>query len=260
MEITFETIKKLQQIELKMLEVFVQICEKENLQYYLYGGTLLGAIRHKGFIPWDDDVDIGMPRVDYEKFLICAQKYLPNYYFLQNFKTEKNAPFSFIKIRDSRTIYKEEATKNLKINHGIWIDIFPLDYCPKHHFLFDICNTFLKLRIRCIYDIKISLLEKVLRIISYIICPFWKMAIFLEDKLWKFYKTDTGLLANFYGCRNNIMPTNWYGKGIYVTFEHLKVKAPYEYNKYLTQLYGDYMELPPVKKRKPIHNIVEIKL
>lgn len=260
MKITTEMIKRLQQIELKMLEIFIQICEKENLKYYLSGGTLLGAVRHKGFIPWDDDIDVRMPRIDYEKFLLCANKYLPDYYFLQTYKTEYETPFGFAKIRDNRTIYKEKAIKNFNINHGVWIDIFPLDFCPRHCFLFNIYRVFLQNRIQSRFDIKKTPKQKFLQFVSYFICPSYDEAVFVLEKYLQFYRKDTGLMANFYGGKKDIMPTKWYGEGIELTFEHLKVKGPKEYNKYLTQLYGDYMRLPPKEKRIPVHEISEIRL
>ena len=126
--------EKLKQIELNLLVCFKEICEKHKLDYFLTGGTLLGAVRHKGFIPWDDDIDVGMPREDYETFLRVASSCLPDGIFLQTRKTDPEVPFNFAKLRDSRTTFIETSIKDLDINHGVYIDIFPIDYFPASKF------------------------------------------------------------------------------------------------------------------------------
>ena len=262
MQITTEMLKQLQQIELKMLEVFLQICEKENLRYYLLGGTLLGAVRHKGFIPWDDDIDIGMPRADYEKFLASAGKYLPSYYFLQTLHTEPDFPFSFAKMRDNRTVYQEEALAKLNIHHGVWIDIFPLDLYPKNDFWVDIYHRFLQKRVSCRFIEKNSLKTKFFKLLSYFVCPSWKEAVKRRDRLMRTAASQSPLTANWCGAwgKKEIMPTQWYGEGSNLVFENLQVKGPKEYDKWLTQIYGNYMQLPPIEKRVVRHNPSEIKL
>ena len=132
MELTPQDSQRIKEIELEIFKVFLDIANKLDIKYYLIGGTLLGAVRHKGFIPWDDDIDVGLPRKDYEKFIAEAQKYLPDYYFLQTYETDPEYPLSFAKIRDSRTTYLETALNNKKINHGVFFDIFPLDFYPEN--------------------------------------------------------------------------------------------------------------------------------
>ena len=139
---------KLRQVELDMFKAFLSACKTLNLRYYLIGGALLGAVRHKGFIPWDDDIDIGMFREDYEKFKKKAQKFLPEYYFVQTNETEPAYPLSFIKIRDNRTTFIETSVKKFPINHGVYIDIFPLDYYPKNK----LSQFYLKFRKKVIYS------------------------------------------------------------------------------------------------------------
>ena len=121
----------LQQTEFKMLKCFVEICNKLNLKYYLVCGTALGAVKYKGFIPWDDDVDVALPREDYEIFCKEAQRLLPKEYFLQTYKTDKAYPSIFAKIRNSNTTYIEKTIAKLPINHGVYIDVFPLDGYPE---------------------------------------------------------------------------------------------------------------------------------
>lgn len=103
------------------------MCDKLKLKYFVIGGTLIGAIRHNGFIPWDNDIDIAMPREDYEKFIKLGQKHLKKNLFIQTYKTDPNYLQNYTKIRDSNTTFIESNVKKHNINHGIFIDIFPLD-------------------------------------------------------------------------------------------------------------------------------------
>ena len=122
-----QTLQKLKDIEKDMLVIFIQICKKYDMRYFLAGGSCLGAVRHRGFIPWDDDIDVVMPREDYEKFLKVARNELPENIFLQTGKTDNDFPMNFAKLRNSDTTFIETSVKNFKINHGVFIDIFPLD-------------------------------------------------------------------------------------------------------------------------------------
>lgn len=118
--------------ELQIFDEFDKICKKYNLRYFFIAGSLLGAIRHNGFIPWDDDIDIAMFREDYEKFLKIAKQELPPFLFLQNCSTETDYFYGHAKIRDSRTtaIRKTDWYSNVHFNQGIFIDLFPLDSIP----------------------------------------------------------------------------------------------------------------------------------
>ena len=130
MNLTADQLQSLKDRERDMLKTFVDICNKHSIKYFVQGGTLLGTVRHGGFIPWDDDVDVSLPRDEYERFLAVAEKELPEYYFLQTKDTDPEYPNNFAKIRDSRTTFLESSAKNLNINHGAYIDIFPLDNYP----------------------------------------------------------------------------------------------------------------------------------
>ena len=141
---------EIQKVELNLLKEFVKVCEKNNLRYFMVGGSALGCVRHKGFIPWDDDIDVAMPREDYEKFM-KMQDELPSYCFIQNYKTDPHYIYNYGKLRDSRTTFIESYYKYHRINHGVWIDIFPLDgisskmkpskkFAPKlYYFWFNVC-------------------------------------------------------------------------------------------------------------------------
>ena len=119
--------KKIWAVELDLLSQFTRVCEKYNLSYYLDGGTLLGAVRHKGFIPWDDDVDVIMPREDYDKLFEVAEIEFKEPYFFQTPLTETNFFRGHAKLRNSSTTGYILDDRKKKINNGIWLDIFPLD-------------------------------------------------------------------------------------------------------------------------------------
>ena len=127
---TVEELKKIQAIELHSLDVLKEVCAKLNIRFFLYGGTLLGAIKYQGFVPWDDDLDIAMLRADYEKFIREGSKLLPAEYEIQHPKTNKKTPYSYIKFRRKDTTLVEYRNHKLKINHGVYFDIYPIDNLP----------------------------------------------------------------------------------------------------------------------------------
>ena len=112
-------LRRLQQTEFEILKEFDRICKKHNIQYFLDSGTALGAARHKGFIPWDDDIDVGMLRSDYEHFLEICPKELEQKYFLQTIETDPGCPCLFAKIRKNGTIYQENEKHRIKIEFCI---------------------------------------------------------------------------------------------------------------------------------------------
>ena len=131
-EITQLQKDQLKEIQLDLLKKFINACEKLNLEYYIIAGTLIGAIRHKGFIPWDDDIDVAMKRKDYNVFIKRAQEFLPQEdYFVQTSASDPEWPMNYCKLRNSKTTFVECSVKKLHINHGVYIDIFPLDYYPE---------------------------------------------------------------------------------------------------------------------------------
>ncbi len=255
----------IKQIELNALSAFIDCCSSLDLRYYLLGGTLLGAVRHQGFIPWDDDIDVGMPRADYEVFLEKAQPLLPEYYFVQCRATDPELPNNFAKLRDSRTTFIETSVKDRKINHGVYIDIFPLDYYPddpKRQKEFDRRNRLLSLRIRAVFTLpeesrRSFVSELGASIVAKLLSLRYRTIEDALDAREKLYKSvsKSSWLANFSGAwgKKEIVPADWFGDGADGVFEGLTVWLPKEYDKYLTQLYGDYMQPPPEEKRVTHH-------
>ena len=109
----------LQKKQLEILKAFIKVCEKYNLRYFLVGGTCLGAARHKGFIPWDDDIDVGMPREDYDKYVLLQKEYEGTPYFIQTWKSDPRYCYNFAKLRDSSTTFIENYFMSHRINHGV---------------------------------------------------------------------------------------------------------------------------------------------
>lgn len=251
METTINTYnERLKAIELDILKAFIDVCKKNSLNYYLLGGSCLGAVRHHGIIPWDDDIDVGLLRADYNKFMEVGQKYLPEHYFLQNYRTDPEYYVNFAKIRDSRTTFIESSLKNLHINHGVYIDVFPLDYYPEKSMLFKAKDLLLKARASVEYEADFSYKMKALQKISRVFCPSVNRAVEKRDELMQSV-SNSNLIANICGAWRDkeITPKEWFGDGIEVEFEDILVNIPRNYNEYLTKLYGDYMTPPPVEKR-----------
>ena len=264
MKLDAQTIEKLKKKEIEMLEVFIDLCRKLNLKYYILGGTLLGAVRHQGFIPWDDDIDVCMPREDYEIFLEKGQELLPENLFIQNFKTDPNFSLCFAKIRDSQTAFIETSVKNLKINHGVFIDIFPLDYYPEdstEQKKIEKKKKYYTNAISKIYTIErkgfVKKLKGLVKKLVFLFVPYKKCVKEL-DSLYKSQPVST-LYANHCGAwgKKEITPVHWFGEGVELRFEGIKVNAPSMYHEWLTQVYGDYMQLPPEEKRVA-HHYVEV--
>ena len=262
-----ETMRKVKKVELEILQEFECVCEMLNLRWYAGYGTVLGAIRHKGFIPWDDDVDVLMPRKDYEIFCKKAQELLPEKYFVQTLETEEEYYQPFAKVRRSDTTFWEKGTEHDNINHGIYIDIFPLDGYPTKWFaekLFMIkriiYNNFLY------EDGDLNCLSGYRKVFAVLYRVFRgkltrKEAAFKKEKLVKKVAYDE---AEIVSCMVEDTPKaeavlkSVYGEGLNVPFEDREIKVPTETHEYLTRLYGSYMEFPPEDKRIPIHSCILI--
>ncbi len=232
-------------IMLDILIEFDQICKKNNLTYWLDAGTLLGAIRHKGFIPWDDDIDVAMPRNDYNKFLKIYKKDLSSHLFLQTRESDPEFSLYYAKIRNTNTLFieKQEKERNIKYNQGIFIDIFPVNYINTkinhiYPFLRRLGSFFTENR----FYIKYFNLD----LYKYYIKIFNK----LHDQKNNFIRKGPEITSRLKNIeKKDIFPLNEVG------FENLTFPAPYNYDKYLEEIYGDYMTLLPLEQReKYIHH------
>lgn len=242
--------------QLDILVNIIAICKQLNLRYYLLGGTLIGAIRHKGFIPWDDDIDIGMMREDYEIFLEKAPAFFPAHYFLQTVWTDPGYLNCFAKVRNSNTTFIETPVVKRKMNHGVFVDIFPLDYYPE-----DPAEQRKLDRKKLSYDCRIAaelhlpdapLKNKLKYFLLKLKYPSCRSIIAKREALFQSVP-KSNLIADYGGFREETCPMEWYGEGVPVSFEGIQVIAPTEYDKLLTQIYGDYMTPPPIEKQEGHH-------
>jgi len=264
-EIGFEERKKLQLDILKEVDFF---CNEHNLTYYLSFGTLIGAVRHKGYIPWDDDVDIMMPRKDYEQLV----KLFPsdgNYRFLTHHNT-KNYPYAFGKIVDVRTVKNEPIRPKYQVI-GLDIDVFPIDNYPDDleeakRWSEKIAKTQKMLNMQFAQFAKgrnliRTILRNVLIAFRHLFddmgfCSVNKIVIKLDNLSQKYNSIETnycGVAAIMtYGVRKRNRK-EVFCDVIKIDFEGEKFHAPVGYDEYLSDIYGDYMQLPPENKRKTHH-------
>lgn len=254
---------ELKKIELDILIYIDQVCTNNNLRYFLCGGTLLGAIRHKGFIPWDDDVDICMPRPDYDRFIEIMRQTDSKYKVLS--PEQKDYYYTFSKVVDCETTLYECEHQPID-NMGVYVDIFPLEgmpsdqsICSKH---FDDLNR-LRLRINSFSFCKPKFRKNLIALLRtlYLYQKNKKDSLlkFQEkyEKLARQYHYDESeyvyATGGVYG-RKDIFKRDLFLDLIKVEFEGTEFFAPQEFDAYLKQLYGDYMQLPPVEKRVSNHS------
>lgn len=253
--IELEDIKR---IELNILLEFDSFCKENNLKYMLAGGTLLGAIRHKGFIPWDDDIDVCMPRDDYERlYELLKGKKIKERFRLISYR-DNSAIYPFFKIVDDHTVASENMV-NSGEQLGLWIDIFPLDGCPAdkkkagrmlkkvafYKWLISIKNCRIgtgTTKWKAILKIPVALLARLI--------DTRKVAEHINKVSQKYDVNNSPCVASFQGCygEKEQMPSSFLDT-IEVEFESHMLPTTKEWDYYLTSLYGNYMELPPKDKR-----------
>lgn len=271
---TSNIIEQLKNCELDILRHYIIACLELNVSYYLLGGTMLGAVRHGGFIPWDDDIDVAMPRKDYEIFIHKGQALLPDNLFIQTHETDPEFPAAYAKIRNSDTTFIESGLRNRKINHGVWIDVFPLDYYPKdpnrrlilrnrwNRYSFRIARACYS---RTPQNEKSSLIKKAereIRALLYsIMLPDVEGTILKREKMIK-SEPESGFYVNWSGAwgKKEVAPVSWFGAGVTLKFEDIYCMVPAEYDKWLKQVYGNYMQFPPEEKRISHHYVDKIDL
>ena len=275
--ITDEELQKLKKIEIDILNDLIFVCEKNNIKCYLFAGTLLGAVRHAGFIPWDDDIDTLVDIEDMRILPSLVEKEFPNKYFFSGlFCDNIDDPFNGMKMMLRGTKLVEEVTADYPIQRGIDIDIFPICSSPKNKFFHKIREK--KLRTLCtICTIKY---EQLYKVNSFLNCDnskirrFYRFRCFLShllfwrtykgwikkrDKYWiKKYKKSNCCSIHFYGSSVNLMYEDIL-PGISKKFEKQDYLVPSNYHKCLSCHYGgNYMELPPMNQRviRPFKEIV----
>lgn len=260
-------IRSLQLEELKMMKIVKYICEQENLTYFMIGGTLLGSIRHNGFIPWDDDVDLAMPRKDYEKFLTVAEKYLPKNMFVQNFRTDPKYRYYITRLLNKNILVEEKRFVGADTPQAYAsVDIFPIDGSPNkpilrkkyyteimaRRFLISLCyrDTIDKERKRnkveqMIVDLLVKIpFEKILQPNSI------KESLDKKLKKYEMYNSEyCGTIMGAYRVKE-MVPKAMFGNPKLYKFEDEYFYGPELVDEYLKHMYGDYMKLPPKEQQK----------
>ena len=262
-----KVLKKLQKIELGILKEFDKICEENKLDYFLVGGSAIGVVRHKGFIPWDDDIDVAMSRNDYEKFLkIAEEKYSDKYTIMNN---DNNNKFPLMNTRWglNGTEYKTEDLKDIPGNFGIFLDIFCFDNIPDNDKKMRKQGTKawfygkllvlsgVKRPVLYYYGIKAKILHAIFFVAHYVLKIFHLTSRHFYKKAYKYAtmynNEDTKRFAYMFDPKrftsminkDDVYPTKK------IKFNDIYVRVPNNIGEYLTKRYGDYMTLPPEDKR-----------
>jgi len=239
-------------IQLRQLDILIEvdrICRKHNIKYWIDFGTLLGAVRHQGFIPWDDDIDITIPKEDYQRFKEIIQDELPKDFFFQSLKTDPGYKLPTDRIRYKHSIYVTRFDDFTKEYHkGIFMDIFiAIDYPKGNPKTIKFIVKWLSkinwfLHVKQDITLKNQLAILTFPIAKFILTSIWKVLCLLPKNRIG-YDTKHVPYGSFY-------PKEWVFPLHEVIFENHRFFAPNQPNPYLTSIYGDYMQLPPVEKRK----------
>lgn len=266
-----EILRKVQLVQLEIANEVKRICYKHSISFFLDSGTLLGAVRHHGFIPWDDDLDLGMKRDQYERFIDIAKTELSSDYILVEWNTSDNYSRPFCKVIKRNTEYVEEGAKESDYFKGIYIDIFPYDIYPdkkdvSQKIIIDLYRAII--RSQCgirtwVNDGKI-IYSKYIKNLPLILLGH----ILNKDKLKQKYES----IAIKHNSENSeyYFPQgiSAYGKWIIphrcldhydqLEFEGISFPVPFDYDSYLNHAYGDYMQLPPEDQRENRHKIIKV--
>lgn len=266
-DIDNELLRQIQLIQLEMLIEVDRICRKCGIKYNIIAGTLLGAVRHGGYIPWDDDADVALLRPEYEKFRkACKTELDKSRFYFQDHRNTKGYRWGYGKLRRKNTLFLREYQEHMPYEQGIFIDIFPLDGVPDNYFLRSIKNF------EC-FCVRKILWSKVGKIAEHI---FWKRQLYrLLDKIpekdiFRYYRWMIQRAGNKRTRMVRILmfPTpnseygyyrNWYENSAEIEFEGRIFQGIQDYDSYLTFKFRNYMELPPIEARK-IHPVSRIQL
>ena len=270
-----QLLRSVQLTQLDISKEIKKICEKHQIPYFLDGGSLLGAVRHQGFIPWDDDMDFGMLREDYERFLQIAPQELPAPLFLQTTETDSGYGYAFAKIRNRDSLYLERVSQNSTENHGIFVDIFPYDALP------DDARKAQKLyhqltALKMILKVKVhykpwNASENINKKRWFLYLPARFLSVFMpKERIVKQYnriatRYNSSSTARYYAQVAESfghweMERAFFSSRVELPFENVTFSAPGDYDGFLTAGYGDYMKLPPEDKRSSTHGILQVKL
>lgn len=259
-------LKAIHKVELELLTELDRICRKYDILYSIDGGTLLGAIRHGGFIPWDDDADVIMNRREYQKFISVLDKELDSdKFYFQDLDRTKGYRWGYGKLRRCNTEFIRLNQEYMPYEQGIFLDVFVCDNVPDNYILRCICNFHSFIYRKIFYSevgwhVSTGIRKYVYKLLSKI--PEekikYKYASYIKFRNRKF--SNMVKCLTFPACNRNYgYKRSWYEKTKDIEFEGVLLQGCEEYDEYLTFLYGDYMKLPPVEKRK-VHPVSKLTL
>ena len=272
-EVTKELQPRWNAVIIDVLSAFIRICEAQGLRYFCAGGTAIGAVRHQGMIPWDDDIDVFMPRPDYDRFLALAAHSMPEGYEVLSPYATKDYPMYFAKMCNARTTLLEN--ERIPCVFGLYIDIFPLDgacddvetcYREKRRFK-RLMNKLEAVSTRNSFGEYVGLLTKrrewgrfAVKTVAFC-CRSWLRRWLLKQMDSIAYGHDYALssrVVTYSGAyqRQEIYPKAWLETPQMFAFEGIMVNLPHDYDAYLRHFFGDYMTLPPVEQRTSHHQKV----
>lgn len=270
---------ELQKIELDMLRDVASLCDRHGLPYFALGGTLLGAVRHQGFIPWDDDIDIALLRPDYDRFVDVARRELPSHLRAVTFKdspNERQAAFH-CSVQNMRTDIVLEYSNKPRRTH-VWIDVFPLDAMPtspvlrgvqKYRLLYERMkvqfsmydeNVHQHREGRPVHERALMKFRELTKVGSN--WDTYELMSHVEKTLKSFDVAREGYVVNMFGAYKfkEMFPKWWLGEGVMLPFEDTEIRCPVEYDRVLTQMYGDYMTPVPEGQRAQHHCMTVVSL
>lgn len=257
----------LQKKLLEMLKWFHNFCVEHNLVYYAIGGTLLGAVRHHGYIPWDDDVDLGLPRKDYVRLIEYMKECNSDKFVLECPSSKKDFVYGYCKLYDTTTTLIENT--RYKTKRGAYIDIFPIDGIGNN--LEESKKNFTAINRKLNFvNTKVCALRKgrafyknLAIILSRCVPGNWQKSLQKVEKLCAAHDYDESLyVGNLYGNwhEKEIVKKEWLGNPRLYTFEDMQLYGPQNADAYLTAIYGDYMTLPPIEKQASHHDYILLDL
>lgn len=272
-----DILEKVHSVLYEMLVTFDNVCRELNTPYFLINGSLLGAIRHDGFIPWDDDLDVAMMREDYERFLQEAPGLLGQEFYLQHWKKDAAYGHVFAKLRKENTVYLESSARDVDTHCGIYIDIIPIDVCPDSEQARRKQGRALSFLRRCVlvqcgyrpWETPGKPGKALLKHIGYLPIVLYAKLHTKGYTVQRYENSARAFNAAKDSCcfgnsgahqySETIVPRSYFGKR-----QHLfcggYFPVPEQAEAYLTKVYGDYMQLPPKAQRENRHNVIRIEL